>query len=732
MKPRSLILVVLLALLLASWWGRTEFAEIAISSAMRGYGLNNITTEIDQLGISRSRFSNIAFTVATDDSRFRLIAESMTLDYTAAQLSRGRVESIVIDRLVLSHQTLRSTVTSAVAHVLEPAKIIAALRQTLRQYLIVNRVEIKALSLNGESFGILEHKPLQLRASTHGDGITAELSLLKSSPTGEPVIIRKLLISRLSNDAFEAELLDPQRADTVAGEFKLNLLDKSIDGDYWLEPGTLIDWLQPFTKIKAIGSIEKISGRIALDVSAADQIKTKVNARTDRLSIGGYQVDDLEISIAARNELIDALQHTHLDSESYVRFSSVSHPEFLLGKTRVDLAGDLYASGDPWLINGNVNADAVKAVYDAKSIRLRDIIARIKIREKTFDIVGSLYTATVPGKFSFELDHNLVKESGRLAIRPLKSINLEAESDKLSLLTTPWPYPFDLLNGTIKLYALAAWSRDKNISLNTRVKIDNASGHHEEMVFAGLTVDHEVQILPSLRSVKPSKILLDRLDNGVLASGISTTFSINTTPKAPLPRILLSGLNGEIFGGRFGADEIVFDLNETVNRFVINAKAIDLSAIVAAQQLEDIEVTGRVDGEIPVTFSTEGVFVEHGLFFNNVRAGTIRYHRSGGSDQLKKNPLTGIALDALKDFRYSHLSADVNYDPDGMLMVSLQLKGTSPELDTTRPVHLNINTEQNLLSLLKSLRYADSIGASIDQRVRKLYDQSSSKRKEKQ
>ena len=89
---------------------------------------------------------------------------------------------------------------------------------------------------------------------------------------------------------------------------------------------------------------------------------------------------------------------------------------------------------------------------------------------------------------------------------------------------------------------------------------------------------------------------------------------------------------------------------------------------------------------------------------------------------MKQNPITGIALDALKDFRYSHLSAGVNFSPEGRLTVNLQLKGSSPELDTDRPVHLNINTEQNLLSLLKSLRYAQGVSEKIDNKVRRLYE----------
>jgi hypothetical protein len=256
------------------------------------------------------------------------------------------------------------------------------------------------------------------------------------------------------------------------------------------------------------------------------------------------------------------------------------------------------------------------------------------------------------------------------------------------------------------------------------VRVDNANGHYGEFVFSDLSVDHRLEILPTLRSLKPGEIFLTQLDSGVIVTNISTSFSLNTASTGSLPLIRVHDLYGEVLGGSFSGNTIVFDMNANTNRFKIEAEDIDLAAIVATQQLEGIEITGRVDGTIPIAINEQGIVIEHGAFFSDVRAGIIRYNPAGGTEQLSQNPLTGIALDALRDFRYSHLSADVDFKPDGTLTVNLKLKGTSPELDTKRPVHLNINTEQNLLSLLKSLRYAESVGASIDQKVQKKYNKS--------
>jgi hypothetical protein len=258
--------------------------------------------------------------------------------------------------------------------------------------------------------------------------------------------------------------------------------------------------------------------------------------------------------------------------------------------------------------------------------------------------------------------------------------------------------------------------------LITGIKLDDGGGKFDEVLFSGLFLAHEIEVLPALRSTHASNIKLRHLDSGITASNIGTDVEIQDTSGGALPQFTISGLHGEILGGTFTADKFVYDLNKEMNRFTITASDIDLAAIVETQQLEDIEITGRVDGTIPFVINDQGVVVEHGVFINKVREGVIRYRPAGGSEQLKQNPLTRIALDALQDFHYNHLSADVNFTPEGTLTINVQLKGTSPELDTERPVHLNINTEQNLLSLLKSLRFAEGVSANIDRKVRRQYE----------
>jgi hypothetical protein len=387
------------------------------------------------------------------------------------------------------------------------------------------------------------------------------------------------------------------------------------------------------------------------------------------------------------------------------------------------MVGELISAAEGWLYKGGFRSDLLAASYQSQQYQITNINARILASSRKLKISGDFSPVTINGKFSFALEQKLEgQHAGKLSIKSLKPLDLSAEDSRLSQMVTPWPYPFDLLTGNIKLTSHAAWSQQTDFRLTSTIKFNDVGGYFNKIVFSGLSFDHELEVLPELHSIDSSSVNIRHIDSGITASNISTGIKLNTAGTGPLPRLAITGLQGEIFNGIFTADDFVYDANSKTNQLRINAAEIDLGEIVKTQQLEDISVTGRVSGFIPVEINENGVRIEDGAFFNDNHHGTIRYNPATATNQLKQNPLTGIALDALRDFRYSYLAAGVNYTEAGKLTIHLQLKGTSPELDTKRPVHLNINTEQNLLSLLKSLRYAQGLSENIDFKVRRLYE----------
>jgi len=537
--------------------------------------------------------------------------------------------------------------------------------------------------------------------------------------TGKPV---RTVNTELAQNRLSVSLSFSGLKESPVASLDLAIGDTNIQGNYQVEPQQLISWLDPIIDISALSSITEINGSLSAEFKSEDRIITTLSATTGRLGYNAYGAHDAGLRFSIQTFTTNPLDHIKILNGSYIRAGSLSYQDVSLRDARLNLVGDLALSADSWQYTGGFSSRELEIHYHSQVLKLADIAGRLTSNADTLDISGDFSTAKLPGQFTFAIDHNFRKAAGQFDIRPVKKLNLHRDNSKLSQLLTPWPYSFDLYTGTLSLSSHASWSPGEAFRLTSGIKLDDGGGKIGEVLFSGLFLDHDLEILPRLRSPGVNSIRLGHLDSGITASNISTDLEIQHASSGTLPQFVITGLHGEILGGTFTADEFVYDLNKEINRFMITASNIDLAAIVETQQLENIEITGRVDGTVPVVINDQGVRVEHGSFINKVREGIIRYRPAGGSDQLKQNPLTRVALDALEDFHYNHLSADVNFTPEGALNIKVQIKGTSPKLDTERPVHLNINTEQNLLSLLKSLRFAEGVSANIDREVRRQYE----------
>ena len=748
----SLIFIVvpltILALLLITWSARLQLAEYSMTSVMHDAGLNNVITDISQLDINESTINRLEFSLPTKTGLLHLKAVDANIQYQPAQLLHGKVDRLVIGKLMLHYQTTeinqqeKNEQLNETAQALQPLELIAALRHALTEYLFFNTLELQQVTLNGAPFSVLQDKTFQLKSARDNTSLQAEISMLAPAAGEQVAGFPQLIINKLSAESLSLALMLSEAPATVSttavstttvssasgtvttipAKLELNILDKTITGNYQLNLQRLQVWLQPFVSIQSMDKMKSLNGTLSFDFSTDEQINSIITAGTDKLDYETFRAQDLAVKIKLKNTTSSPVSHTKISNGSYIQASNISIDKLSLKNNRIYFVGELSRKDENWLYNGGLSWKLVTANFKSQEIQLKDIAARISASADNLDLDGDFSTASVAGKFSFILQHKLKDKLGTLSIKPLKPLNFNDEDSSLSLLLSPWPYPFDVLSGKIKLSSEAAWSQQDKLRFSTKIKFEDVGGNVSEQLFSGLSFDHELELLPKLQSKHGSVIKLALLDSGVISSNISSKLAIKTADSGALPLIVMQDLYGEIFGGTFSGDNLHYDLNRSKNKFNIKASNIDLAEIVKTQQLNDITATGRIDGIIPVEINQDGLFIEDGAFLNHVRNGTIRYNPKAGTDLLQQNPLTGIALDALKDFHYSHLSAGVNFTPDGTLSVNLQLKGTSPELDTNRPVHLNINTEQNLLSLLKSLRYAQGVSENIDNKVCRQYE----------
>jgi len=78
-----------------------------------------------------------------------------------------------------------------------------------------------------------------------------------------------------------------------------------------------------------------------------------------------------------------------------------------------------------------------------------------------------------------------------------------------------------------------------------------------------------------------------------------------------------------------------------------------------------------------------------------------------GSDKTK------VVLDTLSDFQYHHLSAVFDYSTAGNLIAKTRIQGRNPLYDQGREIHFNLSIEENLGTLLESLRMGDDVEKKV-------------------
>jgi len=465
---------------------------------------------------------------------------------------------------------------------------------------------------------------------------------------------------------------------------------------------------------------------------------------SNRISWQGGGVEDPEATFVFDLRALKNGLQISLHPNSFIRYKKLNIGDTQIKNAPVSLHGSINLNP----VNGNnsqysndvaftidlagKSVQILQHFTDGKLIQIkaRNVILHVTKTDEKIKFNGHLFSAELPAKFNVNGSQNIQHNHGMLMLGTDRAINLSAVSDRLSRLIRPWPYPADIISGTVAFHTSMQWWANKPFQLSTRLQMKNAGGFYQQMVFSGLNTVQDLNLLPVLQTVKsvPGKrightglIRLEHLDSGILISNIHLQLALNHEENFYLPVITLHNLEGHIFDGNFYSRKITLNFNHTVNRFTLKIRNINLATIARSQPLPGLSVDGKLNGVLPIELNRRGVYIHQGYFDNAGRKGYIRYQPKIGKGQISTSPLSTIVLKALRDFRYSKLSADLSYTPDGSMSAALHLSGISPGLGKNRQVKLNINTQQNIKDLLKSLRYTQGLNDSIDAVVRKKY-----------
>ena len=95
---------------------------------------------------------------------------------------------------------------------------------------------------------------------------------------------------------------------------------------------------------------------------------------------------------------------------------------------------------------------------------------------------------------------------------------------------------------------------------------------------------------------------------------------------------------------------------------------------------------------------------------NGIRSnGVIRYNQGEVDNSATLANPTAFTAAMLSNFHYSKLDADITLEEDGKLLAKTNITGKNPNMNISRPTNVNLNVEQNLYELLKSLNAVNKL-----------------------
>jgi len=254
-----------------------------------------------------------------------------------------------------------------------------------------------------------------------------------------------------------------------------------------------------------------------------------------------------------------------------------------------------------------------------------------------------------------------------------------------------------------------------------KVNVRRLKGSYGDKTFNGVRANLQATFDGAIWRVKQADMDMAELNIGIPLHNIqlrsTARYRAGSYFRGHIQHAELKTLGGQISADNVSVDSKYFDNKQGIS-FPLNIQGVSLAELVALEKQQGLEATGVLDGTLPMRVQRQGVSVQQGNIAARQPGGLIRY---SGEEQAQamasKNPAIKLALDILQDFQYHHLSSDVTYHPDGKLLLGLHIKGKNPTYDGGRPVELNIQVQENILTLLKSLNLADEIGNQIQRKV---------------
>ena len=283
-----------------------------------------------------------------------------------------------------------------------------------------------------------------------------------------------------------------------------------------------------------------------------------------------------------------------------------------------------------------------------------------------------------------------------------------------------WPELLSFNSGKLhsKIDFTLPFSGPLKLSLNGNASGLNGIVNRSEL--KNLNLDFNGKLSGQALSLSVPSLSIEQLDPGIQVQAIQLT---NAHYRASLSDLLQgvaewNNVQANLLNGKVWLNAQQLDLRGAQKqKLLLQVEGLELQELFKVYPAEGLSGNGTIDGQLPL-------YIDHGAIY--IEAGQLHARESGvlqfQSDKIqalgRSNPAMRLVADALDDFHFNLLSSDLSYDQSGKLLLNVRLEGQNPDIEKGRPIHLNINLEEDIPALLASIQLSGQVSDIIQKRVR--------------
>ncbi|WP_167144854.1 intermembrane phospholipid transport protein YdbH family protein [Pseudomonas sp. OTU750018] len=308
-----------------------------------------------------------------------------------------------------------------------------------------------------------------------------------------------------------------------------------------------------------------------------------------------------------------------------------------------------------------------------------------------------------------------------------KGLSLQAQLAELFLRSgnplkdsfTAWPALLDLNNGRLNANASLTLASDQQLpTVKLELTGKGLGGIYDRTALEGLNSRITVRVDPKQLQLELSELRLAQANPGIPLGPLQLSGRYNAALQTPTQgQLQLRQAEAALMGGTLQLAPGQWSLAAESLLFPVQVQGLELEQLFILYPTEGLAGKGTLDGELPLQISSQGVTIEQGQLAARAPGGQLQFHSERIRALGRSNPAMQLVTQSLEDFRFTTLSSQVNYDQQGKLALAMRLEGQNPDIEQGRPIHFNINLEEDIPTLLASLQLTDKVSDIIKQRV---------------